>query len=153
MKKVHHKVESEHHSDPGRHERIAPEVHIEAHGIADRAYPRERCGDALIADLFDLVPQKAEPVGKKDLHAESQYEEEQAVAERLRRNRPLALFKPYVVPPHDRSLRHLREHGKIDHRIDDIRPPCDLAPEQVGLVRDHLEQVEAESQGKDDLIG
>ena len=144
--KVDDKMESEHHAYPGRHQRIAPEVHIQSQGEVYGPHPGKRRRYALKADLLNLIPEKAQGIRKKDLHSKSEHKKEQAVVESLYGYSSLPLLKSHVVPAHDRALGHLGEHGKIDHRIYDIRAPCDLPPEKIGLVRDHLKEIETEAE-------
>ena len=127
-------------------------ISIQAKRIAHRAHPGQRRRNALIPDLADLVPERAQRVRQKDFHSQSQDKEKQAVAEGFSRDRSLPLFKSDIVPPHNGTLGHLWEHGKIDHRVHDVGAPCDLPPKEIRLIGDHLEQVEAESQWEHDLV-
>ena len=132
--------------------RIAPEVHIQSQREAYGPHPGKRRRYALKADLLNLIPEKAQGIRKKDLHSKSEHKKEQAVVESLYGYSSLPLLKSHVVPAHDRALGHLGEHGKIDHRVYDIRAPCDLPPEKIGLVRDHLKEIETEAEREHDLV-
>ena len=56
MREVFHKRKAEHHSDPGRHQRIAPEIIEQLEGIPVRSQPGERRRDTLKSDLRNLIP-------------------------------------------------------------------------------------------------
>ena len=149
MREVFHKRKAEHHSDPGSHQRIAPEIIEQLEGIPIRSQPGERRRDALKSDLRNLIPENSDAVRQKHLHGKADRQKNQPILKQGRRHFSSAELSGKAIPiAHNRPLRHLREHREIRSCLKKRRLPSNFPPVQIRLIGDHLKDIEGKSHRK-----
>ena len=148
----------QHQTDASRHQGVAPEIKIQLQRISHRTQPCQRRGNTLKTDLGDLVPEDPKSVRDQDLHAKSDRKKAHPVLHLLQcddsgdKHCPSPdigrLLDPALRKPHDRALCDLGKHREIGCSLGKGRSPAHIAPVQVRLIGDHLENIEAQSKRK-----
>ena len=145
MIKVLYKFIAQHHQNSRCHQRITPEIKIQLQRIACGPKPGKGRGNALKPDHLKIIPQNSDSVRQKHFHPEADHEILEAILKLLRAALSSCAELPVVIT-HDRTGNHLGKHGKIQGCGFQIRFFPDIPPVHIHLKRNHLKNIEADSE-------
>ena len=111
-------VEAEHQTHADRHLRITGEIEVKLHTVCGNAHPCSGCGNGLIADICEVIPEVAELICQQHLASQTDDKELNALPELVGSGLTVMQLLLHIGEADDRSGNELREHQNISAEID-----------------------------------